>query len=97
MQAKYKSLLLSEKYFTEQEYIMPLVQRISENLEIIRQDILGMGEKKSLLFSAEVQEIQYFRELLREIFIDTDFTNFIYYISHNEQQGTMLHSTVLRP
>ncbi len=96
LDAKYKSLLLKEKFFSENTHIVLLAKKISDNLEIVRQKILWWEHKISLHFARELQEISSIRQNLSEIFFDTDFLSNIYYITHDENRWTQLHNTVLR-
>ena len=50
-----------------------------------------------LSFSRETQEIAYILQVLSEVFFKTDRDTYIYYITHDENRGTQLHSTVLKP
>lgn len=97
LDAKYKISLLKEDFFVEHESSRLFAKKVSDALECIRQDLISLWEKQSLYFSSEMQEILFMRELLWEVFFETDTKKHIYYISHDENRGTTLHSTVLRP
>ncbi len=97
LDAKYKTILLKDSFFTEYWNTITLAKKISDNLESLRQDIFTLWEKKALLLSSETQEISYMREILSQVFLSTDIEKNIYYISHDENRGTQLHFTVLRP
>ncbi len=54
-------------------------------------------EEVSLRFTPDIQDISFIQQVLAEVFFQTDFEKFLYYISYEEQKGTQLHTTVLHP
>lgn len=97
LDTKYKNLLLSEDFFTSHSEVPLLAQKVSENLESFRLDIIWQGEKKAIHFSSEMQEITFFRQFLSEVLLNPDFEKNIYYMSHDDNYGTQIHTTLLRP
>jgi ATP-dependent DNA helicase DinG len=97
LDAKYKTTLLSSDFFDDSPDSSLLAKKISDLLEGIKQDIIWIWEKESLKLSSEMQEIVYVRQILSDVFFHTNISKNIYYISHDENRGTQLHTTVLRP
>lgn len=94
---KYKISLLKKNFFNEEWNLPLLAKKVSDMLEFIRQEIISLWEKQSLFFSAELQEMVFIREIFSEVFFETNFEKYIYYISHDEHRGTSLNVTVLKP
>lgn len=97
LDAKYKNLLISWVFFNDHPEIWLLAEKISQNLESLRQDVVLQWDKKAIHFSSETQEIVFFRQFLSEVLIHPDFEKHIYYMSHDDNFGTQIHSTLLRP
>jgi len=97
LDTKYKNLLMSDDFFLKFPEIILLSQKISENLESLRQDIVSQGDKKAVHFSSEIQELLFFRQFISEVLLERDFDTNIYYMSHDDNYGTQLHTTLLRP
>jgi len=94
---KYKNALIWEDFYINHPNIALLWEKLSQNLESLRQDILGLWEKKALHFSSEIQEIVFFRQFLVDVFQDPNYEKNIYYMSHDDNYGTQVHTTLLRP
>lgn len=97
LNARYKTTLLRAEFFESETNSALLAKKISDLLESLRQDIASLWEKESLKFSAEIQELLSVRQILLQVFLETDLNKNIYYISHDDNRWTQLHSTVLRP
>lgn len=97
LDTKYKNLLISEDFFTSHSEVSLLAKKISENLEWFRQDIASQWDKKAIHFSSEMQEIVFFRQFLSDVLLNPDFEKNIYYMSHDDNYGTQIHTTLLRP
>jgi len=97
LDSKYKNLLISEQVYEKYPELTLLWEKVSQNLESLRQDILSLWEKKALHFSSEIQEIMYFRQFIWEVLLSPNFEKNIFYASHDENYGTQIHTTLLRP
>lgn len=94
---KYKNVLIWEDFFVNHPNILGLWEKLSQNLELLSQDILGLWEKKALHFSSEIQEMVSFRQFIVDVFNDPNFEKNIYYMSHDDNYWTQVHTTLLRP
>lgn len=97
LDAKYKTTLLKNSFFEDNTNSGLLAKKISDLLESLRQELASLPEKESVKFSSEVQELLYVRQILLSVFVDMDSEKNIYYLSHDENRGTQLHTTVLKP
>ena len=97
LDTKYKNLLLSPDFFTKYSEIALLSEKISQNLESLRQDIAALWDKKAIHFSSEMQELVFFRQFISQVLLEPNFDKNIYYMSHDDNYGTQIHTTLLRP
>lgn len=94
---KYKNLLLSEDFFKENENTFILVKKVIDEFQSIKQQFSSLDESLQLKFSQEQQEISSIIHQLNTVFFQQNFQENIIYISHDENRGTQIFSTVLHP
>ncbi len=97
LDAKYKSLSLKDMFFEDRPEVQILDQKIILGLKGLQQDIANLGDDVALLFSRELQEINFMIEFLWNIGWSRDCDKYIYYLSHDNDRGTQIHYTLLRP
>ena len=95
--AKYKTLLLQQKFFAENPHCWLLAHKIFESVDQVKKFFESQDEKYLSFFTAELQELSFIQVTLAEVFFAPDCTKSIYYISFEEQKGTQLHTTILNP
>ena len=95
--SKYKMLALSEKFYTQREELVLLSQRVVQNLRTIYKEMSSLEGDKGNFFSRELQDIHYILEFIEKISSQRNFWKNIYYATHDDQKGTQIHITVLKP
>lgn len=94
---KYKNLLIWDDFFTSHPEVSILANKISVNLESFRQDISSQWDSLAVHFSSEMQEIVFLRQFLSDVLLNPNTEKNIYYMSHDDNYGTQVHTTLLHP
>lgn len=97
LDAKYKTLLLQESFFSEREELGMLAKKIFDLAEGLKKWLQDCDEEVALKFQSEIQEISFCQQVIAEVFFHRDFQKSFYYIAHDENKGTQLFSSVLHP
>ena len=95
--AKYKTILLqADDFNTEKQYAL-LWEKITELLQQVTEIIAALEKNKQQIFAGEVQQMVSYIFVIQESFIKPQFSEYIYYIQHDDNYGTQLNMTVLSP
>ncbi len=95
--ARYKNLLLEYDFFDQNPELSLLSDKVYHTLQVLKQDVVTSHDDAEKWFSQELQELDYMSLFLQSFFGKTDFHENIYYASHDDSKGTLIHSTLLRP
>lgn len=96
MNARYKTILLKAQDLEWQKQHILLASKSIESLQDLVKMLDDMSEKKNI-YQWEIQVLGSFIQILNEVFIEQDFAKNIMYLSHDDNYGTQLFITVLKP
>ncbi len=94
---KYKNILLDERYIAKHEDLVTGTKNFCDTLTQFYALFQELDEKILKYFLRELQDILYIKTVVTDTFLQPDFLQHIYYISHDEKRGTQLHMTLLKP
>lgn len=94
---KYKNLLLDGVFLADNPQTERLSEKVIENCNDIVKKLSEKSEGLKLKLSQEIMELGFLSDHLKMIFIKGNTSDKIVYMSHDDNRGTQLISTVLRP